>query len=96
MCTKLSVLLFLFQTVNDELETNEENEEDIEYIVERLETDDEDMVETQEVKNEIEELAGEQREKEIDQDLCAQLQSDDEDSKPVIKKIKLMNKVIYI
>lgn len=91
----LLFLLFAFQTVDDSLETTEENEEDIEYIVERLDTDDEDMIETQAVKDETEGLAGEEeeREKEIDNDLCAQLQSDDENNKPVIKKIKLMHEV---
>lgn len=90
----LLFLLFAFQTLDDSLETAEENEEDIEYIVERLDTDDEDMIEAQAVKDETEELAGEEeeREKEIDNDLCAQLQSD-EDNKPVIKKIKLMHEV---
>lgn len=91
----LLFLLFAFQTVDDSLETTEENEEDFEYIVERLETDDENMIGTQTVKDETGELVGEEeeREKEIDNDLCAQLQSDDENNKPVIKKIKLMHEV---
>lgn len=84
----------VFQTMDESLEATEENEDDIEYIVERLDTEDEDMDE-----NENKDasrgliLKGEEEEKEIDQDLCAQLQSDDEDSKPVIKKIKLIQEV---
>jgi len=70
----------------------EENEEDNDYVVEKLDTDEEDMIANQEIKNDTEELIGEgeEVEKEIDNDLCAQLQSDDEDFTPVIKKIKLV------
>lgn len=68
-----------------------ENEEDIEYIVERLETDEEEATEMQEIKKESEEIIDdeEEGEQEIVGDLYTQLQSDDEDMKPVIKKIKL-------
>jgi bifunctional DNA-binding transcriptional regulator/antitoxin component of YhaV-PrlF toxin-antitoxin module len=73
----------------------EENEEDNDYVVEKLDTDEEDMMTNQEIKNDTEELIGdgEEVEKEIDNDLCAQLQSDDEDFKPVIKKIKLVHEI---
>lgn len=93
MCVMLQYFS-VFQTMDESLEATEENEDDIEYIVERLDTEDEDMDE-----NENKDasrgliLKGEEEEKEIDQDLCAQLQSDDEDSKPVIKKVKLIQEV---
>ncbi|XP_050448024.1 uncharacterized protein LOC126849813 isoform X2 [Cataglyphis hispanica] len=80
------------EAVDDSRTGDEENEEDIEYIVERLETDEEEATEMQEVKEETEEIIDdeEEGEKEIVSDLYTQLQSDDED-KPVIKKIKLSN-----
>ncbi|XP_012223549.1 uncharacterized protein PF3D7_1120000-like isoform X2 [Linepithema humile] len=69
-----------------------ENEEDIEYIVEKLDTDEEEesMREyKEEYKEDYKEDIETNEKREIDQDLCAQLQSDDENSEPVIKKIKL-------
>lgn len=77
-------------------QVGEEYDEDIEYVVEKLDTDEEEsmeeMGETQEQYKEDAVEADEKRE--IDHDLCAQLQSDDENSEPVIKKIKL-SEVIY-
>ncbi|XP_029662719.1 uncharacterized protein LOC115235219 isoform X1 [Formica exsecta] len=74
-------------------EGDEENEEDIEYIVERLDTDEEEATDMQVVKEETGEIIDdeEEGEKEIVSDLYTQLQSDDEDMKPVIKKVKLSN-----
>lgn len=83
----------VFQTMDESLEATEENEDDIEYIVERLDTEDEDMDENENKDASRGLILKEEEEKEIDQDLCAQLQSDDEDSKPVIKKIKLIQEV---
>lgn len=72
-------------------EKNEENEDDIEYVVERLDMDEEEVLDSQEVKMETQHMIDEEEEEEkvIDSDLYAQLQSDDENIKPVIKKIKL-------
>jgi len=67
----------------------EENEED-NYIVEKLDTDDEDTTANQDIKNDMEELTGEGVEIEKDLNFCVQLQPDDEEYKPVIKKIKLV------
>ncbi|CAL1687364.1 unnamed protein product [Lasius platythorax] len=72
------------------IEGDEENEEEIEYVVERLEMDEEEEIETQDVKEEsMEIIDDEEGEKEIDDDLYTQLQSEDEEMKPVIKKVKL-------
>lgn len=78
-------------------EGDEENEEDIEYVIEKLDTDEEEVTEIQNVKEEIEEIIDdeEETEKEIVNDLYTQLQSDDEDMKPITKKIKLSN-VSYV
>lgn len=78
-------------------EKNEENEDDIEYVVERLDMDEEEVLDSQEVKMETQHMIDEEEEEEkvIDSDLYAQLQSDDENIKPVIKKIKL-SKVNYV
>lgn len=79
--------------MDDSYKVTKENEEDGEFLVERL--DDEDMVENEQMKNDGMELATEVEEGEtvIDKELCAQLESDDEDNKSVIKKIKLMQEV---
>lgn len=78
------------------IEGDEENEEEIEYVVERLEMDEEEEIETQDVKEEsMEIIDDEEGEKEIDDDLYTQLQSEDEEMKPVIKKVKL-SKVSYV
>lgn len=84
------IICFYFQAMDNQTEEGEENEEEIEYIVEKLDTDEEESMELQD-KGDEEEVVGEEEEeaKEIDNDLCAQLESDDETSKPVIKKIKL-------
>lgn len=71
-------------------EKDEENEEDIEYVVERLEMDEEETLDPQEIKIENEHIIDEDDEdRAIDSDLYSQLQSDDENIKPVIKKVKL-------
>ncbi|XP_072744631.1 uncharacterized protein [Anoplolepis gracilipes] len=74
-----------------QIEGDEENEEDIEYVVERLVSDEEETTEIQGIKEESEEIIDEEEEeeKEIVNDLYTQLQSDDEEIKPVIKKVKL-------
>ncbi|GAB1862786.1 hydroxyisourate hydrolase [Camponotus japonicus] len=80
------------EAVNDpRTEGDEENEE---YLVERLDdTDEEEETEIQHVKEEAEEIIDdeEETEKEIVSDLYTQLQSDDEEMKPVAKKTKLSN-----
>lgn len=69
-------------------------EEEIEYVVERL--DDDDILENQEVDEENMKVIKSEEiyvQKEVD-DLCAQLQSDEDDSKPVLKKVKLPEVII--
>lgn len=65
-------------------ELGEENEDDIEYVVERLETDEDEPMEFEEVKEKMEE-----EEKDMDNS------QSNEDSPSVIKKIKLSPEVIY-
>lgn len=84
--------------MNDSQEGLDEKneEEEIEYVVERL--DDDDILENQEIdeqNNDMKVVKSEEIyvQKEVD-DLCAQLQSDEDDSKPVLKKVKLPE-VIY-
>ncbi|XP_025263798.1 FK506-binding protein 5 isoform X2 [Camponotus floridanus] len=81
-------------------EGDEENEEDNDdFVVETLDIDEEEEIEIQDVKEEAEEIIDdeeimddeEETEKEIVTDLYTQLQSDDEEMKPVAKKTKLSN-----
>lgn len=78
-------------------EGDEENEEDNDFVVETLDIDEEEETEIQDVKEEAEEIIDdeEETEKEIDTDLYTQLESDDEEIKPVAKKTKLSN-VSYV
>lgn len=79
----------------EELDQEIEDEE-IEYVVERL---DDDILENQEVSEENKNIEMDKdreiyvQKEEVD-DLCAQLQSDEDDSKLVVKKVKLPE-VIY-
>lgn len=73
---------------SSQTELGEENEDDIEYVVERLEDEDE-SIEFKDEKEKIEENM-EEVEKEID------TSQSNEDSTPKKKKIKLSSEVIYI
>lgn len=82
--------------MNDSQEGLDEKneEEEIEYVVERL--DDDDILENQEVDEENMKVIKSEEiyvQKEVD-DLCAQLQSDEDDSKPILKKVKLPEVII--
>lgn len=72
-------------------EETEENEDDNEYVVERLDLDEDDTMDTQENKVQVAEMGTVEIEEEKDSsDICLQLQlSDEEEHKPVIKKIEL-------
>lgn len=76
------------ETMDDssQTEVGEDNDDDIEYVIERLDTDeDDDSMELEEVKEKIEEVDMEQEEeKEMDSG------QSNEDSTSVIKKIKLL------
>lgn len=76
---------------SSQTEVGEDNDDDIEYVIERLDTDeDDDSMELEEVKEKIEEVDMEQEEeKEMDSG------QSNEDSTSVIKKIKLLPEVIY-
>ncbi|XP_014483570.1 PREDICTED: uncharacterized protein LOC106749040 isoform X3 [Dinoponera quadriceps] len=80
--------------IMDNVRTEEETEEvedDSEFLVERLDLEDDDAMDTQD-KLESEEVGVEatEEEKETSDDICLQLHLSDEDEhKPVIKKIKL-------
>lgn len=81
----------------DEIETIEhaqaevdENEDDVEYVIERLETDDE-LDETQ-IKDPSEDVGGEveeEEEEEEEEEDMSQMPSDEDDIKQSIKKIKI-------
>lgn len=72
------------------MELGEDNDDDIEYVVERLETDEETM-EFEDVKGKFHDVNIEQGEgKEVDNSSQSY-----EDSTSVIKKIKLLPEVIY-
>lgn len=74
-------------------EGDEDTEEDNDFVVETLDIDEEEETEIQDVKEEAEEIIDddEETEKEMVSDLYTQLQSDDEEIKPVAKKTKLSN-----
>ncbi|KAG5313667.1 HIUH2 hydrolase, partial [Acromyrmex insinuator] len=72
------------ETIDDSSQAELGEDDDIEYVVERLDTDEEDSIELENVKRKIEEVNIEQKEeKEMDSD------QSNEDSISVIKKIKL-------
>ncbi|XP_029177788.1 uncharacterized protein LOC114945672 isoform X2 [Nylanderia fulva] len=79
------------EAVDDsQAEKDDENEDDIEYVVERLDMDEEEVLDSQEVKMETERIIDEEEEEKDINDLYTQLQSDDEETmKPVIKKVRL-------
>lgn len=87
----MNIYKWLYTKVTYYFKIGEEyvNEDDIEYVIEKLDTDEEESIKTQEDSAEI-------KKGEIDQELCAQLTqfSDDENSEPVIKKIKLSEVII--
>lgn len=69
----------------------EDNEDDIEYVVERLDEDEiEDQMEFEDVKENIELNTEQEEEKEMDNN------QSNEDSASVIKKIKILPEVIYV
>lgn len=75
---------------SSQTELGEDNDDDIEYVVERLETDEETM-EFEDVKEKFHDVNIEQgEEKEVDNSSQSY-----EDSTSVIKKIKLLPEVIY-
>lgn len=75
---------------SSQTELGEDNDDDIEYVVERLETDEESM-EFEDVKEKFHDVNIEQgEEKEVDNSSQSY-----EDSTSVIKKIKLLPEVIY-
>lgn len=74
---------------SSQMELGEDNDDDIEYVVERLETDEESM--EFDVKEKFHDVNIEQgEEKEVDNSSQSY-----EDSTSVIKKIKLLPEVIY-
>lgn len=72
-------------------ELGEDNEDDIEYVVERLETDEEEM----EFKDEKENIISEEIMEQEEETEMYNNQST-EDSMSVIKKVKLSSEVIYV
>lgn len=68
----------------------EDNEDDIEYIVERLETDEDETIEFDEKRKIVEVNLQQEEEKEMTDS------QSNEDSMSVIKKIKLLPEVIYV
>lgn len=95
-------MTFLRQTVEHVQTEVEENEEEVEYVVERLETDDEldyaqIKVPSDELDGEVEEEDEDEEEEEDDEDDeyeeeemgSLQMPVDDEDVKQSIKKIKI-------
>lgn len=75
---------------SSQTELGEDNEDDIEYVVERLETDEDEPMEFEEVKDKIQADMEQEEEKELDNN------QSNEDSTSVIKKIKLPPEVIYV
>lgn len=75
---------------SSQAELNVENEDEIEYVVERLETDDDEPIEFEDVKGKIQVVSMEQEEEEEEMDNSRS----NEDSPSVIKKIKLSPEVI--
>lgn len=73
---------------SSQTELGEDNEDDIEYVVERLETDEDEPMEFEEVKEKIQAGMEQEEEKELDND------QSNEDTTSVIKKIKLPPEVI--
>lgn len=78
-------------TDDSRIEETEENEDDNEYVVERLDLDEEDPMDTHEEKVTAEVGTEEMEEEREANDICLQLHlSDEEEHKPVIKKIELV------
>lgn len=73
---------------SSQAELNVENEDEIEYVVERLETDDDEPIEFEDVKEKIQVGMEQEEEGEMDNS------QSNEDSPSVIKKIKLSPEVI--
>lgn len=73
---------------SSQTELNVENEDEIEYVVERLETDDDETIEFEDVKEKIQVGMEQEEEGEMDNS------QSNEDSPSVIKKIKLSPEVI--
>lgn len=88
------VHVFFYQAPESVQVEVEENDEEVEYVVERLETDDElDESQIKDPNDDGDEV--EEEEEEEDEDINLQMPMDDEDVKSSIKKIKIERAVSF-